>query len=150
MDEVTLENVLQINRPTLGDCAPVGLFRLIRLVAFEELLGEGAAGLAFQAGEKLGKSLGLSNIEELIKVCEDMKIGVIKVPEMGDHKIHVDVHECVTCSGMTPVGRPLCYLEGGLLSGAIKSILNKTVKVKEVTCIGGLGDQTCGFDIFLP
>jgi predicted hydrocarbon binding protein len=48
---------------------------------------------------------------------------------------------------MEPVGRPICHFEGGLIAGAINTILNKKVKVKEVTCIGGLGDETCGFDI---
>ncbi len=149
MKEVTVKNAMQVHRPKMGDEAPISLFRLIRLVAFEEVLGEGAGGLAFQAGEKLGKSLGLKSIDELVKTCEDLKIGYVKVKEVDESNIHVDVHECVTCSGLTPVGRPLCFFEGGLIAGAASSILNKKVEVKEVTCIGGLGHETCGFNIHI-
>jgi len=147
MKEITIENAMKVDRPKMGGDIPVGLFRLVRLVAFEEILGEGAAGLAFQAGERLGKSLGIKDLKGLVKACEDLKIGDVKISEESDNKIHVDVYECVTCSGMEPVGRPICHFEGGLIAGAINTILNKKVKVKEVTCIGGLGDETCGFDI---
>lgn len=149
MEEVTVKNAMQVNRPEMGDMVPVGLFRLVRLVAFEEVLGEGASGLAFQAGEQLGKSLGLKSIEDLVKTCEDLKIGIVKVSTIDEKNIHVDVHECVTCSGLTPVGRPLCFFEGGMIKGAASTILNRKVEVKEVTCIGGLGDETCGFNIHI-
>ena len=64
-------------------------------------------------------------------------------------KIHVDVFECVTCSGMATVGRTLCHFEGGLIAGAVETILKKKSRALEITCIGGLGDDACGFDINL-
>jgi hypothetical protein len=51
---------------------------------------------------------------------------------------------------MTPVGRVLCHFEGGLIAGAVGSILKKDVQAREVSCIGGLGDATCGFDLVIP
>jgi len=68
---------------------------------------------------------------------------------MRDDFIHVDVYECVTCAGMDVVGHTLCSFEGGLMAGAIESITGKKAVAKEVTCIGGFGDETCGFDIVL-
>jgi uncharacterized protein len=76
-----------------------------------------------------------------------LQIGIIKVPVMNDKLIHVDVYECVTCSGMDTVGRPICHFEGGLVAGAVESVLKKKTKAREVTCIGGLGHETCGFDL---
>jgi len=61
--------------------------------------------------------------------------------------LYVDVYECVTCAGLTPVGRKLCSFEGGLIAGVMESIVKKPVTATEVTCIGGLGHKTCGFDV---
>ncbi|MHB9137745.1 MAG: V4R domain-containing protein, partial [Acidithiobacillus ferrooxidans] len=56
-------------------------------------------------------------------------------------------YECVTCSGMKPVGRTLCSFEGGLIAGVAEGIFKYKVNVREVTCIGGLGHESCGFDV---
>jgi predicted hydrocarbon binding protein len=45
------------------------------------------------------------------------------------------------------VGRKLCSFEGGLIAGVMESIVKKPVTATEVTCIGGLGHKTCGFDV---
>jgi hypothetical protein len=50
---------------------------------------------------------------------------------------------------MQAVGRTLCHFEGGLVAGAVETILKKRSRAVEVTCIGGLGDDACGFDIDL-
>ena len=57
------------------------------------------------------------------------------------------MYECVTCSGLQPVGRSICHFEGGLIAGAVQDITGSKVRAKEITCIGGLGDETCGFDL---
>ena len=59
VDETTRRNVdvanaLNVLRPSLGNDAGVALYRLLRLVALEEILGRGAAGTAYVAGKKLG------------------------------------------------------------------------------------------------
>lgn len=146
---VDISNVLRIKRTTLGPEASIGLYRLLRLVALEDIIGRGAGSTAYLAGKKLGVNLGLAKLDDFLKLCADMKIGVIKVPVLTENKIHVDVHECVTCDGMVPVGRILCHFEGGLIAGAVETILKKKVRAQEVTCIGGLGSNTCGFDLEL-
>jgi hypothetical protein len=50
---------------------------------------------------------------------------------------------------MEPVGRPLCQFEGGIVAGAVQTILKKTTKAQEVTCIGGLGHDACGIEVHL-
>ena len=147
MKPVELSNALQIHRPETGKLVGVGLYRLLRLVAMEDILGTGASAISYYAGKKMGKELHLKKLEEFLALCDELKIGQIEVPVMTEEKIHVDVHECVTCSGLSPVGRTLCHFEGGLIAGVIEGILGKHVQAHEVSCIGGLGNKTCGFEL---
>jgi predicted hydrocarbon binding protein len=147
MARIEVGNALSILRPTLGDQAGIGLYRLLRLVALEDIIGRGASGTAYIAGKKLGNGLGLKRLDDFLELCTSLKIGVIKVPTLTASQAHVDVYECVTCSGMTPVGRTLCSFEGGLIAGVVETVTGKRAKAREVTCIGGLGHDSCGFDI---
>ncbi len=149
MKPIEVANALKINRPELGDKVGLGLYRLLRLVALEDIMGPGASSISYYAGKKLGQQLGVKSINDLLEFCQQINIGKISVSEIVDNKVHVDVHECATCAGMEPVGRPICHFEGGLIAGALESITNTKVQAKEVTCIGGLGDETCGFDIIM-
>ncbi|WP_051299863.1 DUF2507 domain-containing protein [Methylobacter luteus] len=144
---IDVENALNVVRPTLGNNAGVALYRLLRLVALEDIIGRGASGAAYLAGKKLGVSLGLTKLEDFLQLCKDLNIGIIEVPVATETKVHVDVYECVTCSGLEAVGRPICHFEGGLIAGAVQTITGRSARAREVTCIGGLGDKTCGFDI---
>jgi predicted hydrocarbon binding protein len=144
---VDISNALKISRPSLGDNAGIALYRLLRLVALEDIIGRGAAGTAYVAGKKLGMSLGITKLEDFLALCTALKIGIIKVPIQTAERVHVDVYECVTCSGLDRVGRPLCHFEGGLIAGAVEAIVKKRTRAHEVTCIGGLGDKSCGFDL---
>jgi len=144
---IEVANALQVLRPSLGDSAGVALYRLLRLVALEDIIGRGAAGTAYVAGKKLGISLGLSKLDELLELCASLKIGIIKVPVATPSRVRVEVFECVTCSGLTPVGRTLCHFEGGLIAGSLQTIFKQKVRAIETTCIGGLGDEACGFDL---
>lgn len=146
---VDVDNALRIVRPTLGDNAGIALYRLLRLVALEDIIGRGAAGTAYVAGKKLGGALGLTTLDQFLELCASLKIGIIDVPVLTSTKVHVDVYECVTCSGMEVVGRTLCSFEGGLIAGVVESVVKTRARAREVTCIGGLGDNTCGFDIDL-
>jgi predicted hydrocarbon binding protein len=146
-DRVDVGNALSILRPTLGDQAGIGLYRLLRLVALEDIIGRGAAGTAYIAGKKLGASLGLTTLDDFLGLCTSLKIGVIKVPRLTANNAHVDVYECVTCAGMKTVGRTLCSFEGGMIAGVVETVTKKRARAREVTCIGGLGHESCGFDI---
>jgi predicted hydrocarbon binding protein len=146
---VDIANALKIARPSLGDNVGVALYRLLRLVALEDIIGRGAAGTAYVAGKKLGISLNMSKLEDFLALCSALKIGIIKVPVLTNEKIRIDVYECITCSGMDRVGRALCHFEGGLIAGVVETVLKKKTRAHEVTCIGGFGDDACGFDLEL-
>lgn len=140
---------MSVDRPTLGDQSAIALYRLLRLVALEDIIGRGAAGTAYVAGKKLGVALGLTSLDALLSVCNSLSLGIIKVPVLTESRIYVEVYECVTCSGMRPVGRTLCQFEAGIVAGAVQTITGKSTRAKELTCIGGLGHDNCGIEILL-
>ncbi|MCK6544820.1 hypothetical protein L6R52_03060 [Myxococcota bacterium] len=144
---VEVANALQIARPKLGDVSGVALYRLLRLVALEDIIGRGASGTAYIAGKKLGAGLGITQLDAFLELCKALRIGIIEVPVISESHIRIDVYECVTCSGLTPVGRTLCHFEGGLIAGVVESVIKKPVRANEVMCIGGLGDKSCSFDV---
>jgi predicted hydrocarbon binding protein len=144
---VDVTNALRVLRPSLGGDAGVALYRLLRLVALEDIIGRGAAGTAYLAGKKLGISLGLDKLDALLELCDALKVGIIKIPIATETRVRVEVFECVTCSGLTPVGRVLCHFEGGLIAGSLTTIFKQKIRAVETKCIGGLGDEACSFDI---
>lgn len=148
-EKITVANALQVVRPVTGDLTGVGLFRLLRLVALEDILGRGAKGTAYIAGKKTGKALGITDLDAFLELCKVLRIGQIKVPVLTASKARIDVYECVTCAGMTPVGRTLCHFEAGLMAGVVEVVMKKPVKGQEVTCIGGLGHDACGVDLLI-
>ena len=145
--EIEVANALKLARPNLGPETGVALYRMLRLVAYEDIMGRAAGGVTYYAGKKLGASLGITQLEDFIDLCVDQKIGRIDVPLFQENQIYVDVYECVTCSGLDPVGRPLCHFEGGLIAGVVEGLVKRPVKAREHTCIGGLGHESCGFEL---
>jgi predicted hydrocarbon binding protein len=146
---IDITNALSIIRPKLGDRAGVALYRLLRLVALEDIIGRGAGATAYVAGKKLGQNLGVTKLEDFLALCSAISLGIVKVPVMTASRIYVDVFECVTCSGMAPVGRTLCQFEGGLVAGVVQAITGKNTRAKEMTCIGGLGHDSCGVEVLM-
>ncbi|MBU2831069.1 MAG: V4R domain-containing protein [Acidithiobacillus ferriphilus] len=146
-EKIDFANATKVVRPTLGNEAPIALFRLVRLILLEDMFGVSSTAQAYLSGRHLGYSLGLKDLSQFVELCEQLKIGVVKTGENDKGQLHIDVYECVTCSGMEPVGRTLCSFEGGLIAGVAEGIFKNKVNVREVTCIGGLGHESCGFDI---
>lgn len=146
---VDIPNALSILRPRLGDQAGVALYRLLRLVALEDIIGRGAGATAYVAGKKLGTNLGITKLEDFLALCSAISLGVVQVPVMTASRIQVDVYECVTCAGLTPVGRTLCQFEAGIVAGVVQAVTKRPTKAKEVTCIGGLGHDACGVEVLL-
>ena len=147
--KIDIANALSIIRPKLGDRAGVALYRLLRLVALEDIIGRGAGATAYVAGKKLGQNLGITNLDDFLALCSSISLGIVKVPVMTPNRIYVDVYECVTCSGMAPVGRTLCQFEAGIVGGVVQAITGKQTKAKEMTCIGGLGHDSCGVEVLM-
>src|SRR3954463_1384564 len=119
---IDIPNALSIVRPKLGDKAGVALYRLLRLVALEDIIGRGAGATAYVAGKKLGINLGITKLENFLQLCASINLGIIRVPVLTASRVYVDVFECVTCSGMKPVGRTLCQFEAGIVAGVVQTV----------------------------
>lgn len=140
----SIDEISKSNRHTLGRDIDVAVFRLIRFMDLEKYLGRGAHGVICECGRELGQSLNPKSIDDIIKFCEEYKIGKIEV--VNKNPIQIRVYECISCSGLPEVGETLCWFEGGFIAGCLEKILNKKVRAKETHC-AGLGDDFCQFEI---
>ena len=141
--KLSVGDVSQVARPVLGAEMPVALFRVVRLIAMEDILGRSVGSMLYNAGEKIGLSLDVASPAELVNLIEALKIGKVEVVEASAQCVVADVYECVTCSGLERVGYSICHFEAGLVAGALIKITRGSVFVKETRCIGGLGDPMC-------
>lgn len=143
-------NALNINnflplRPTVGDDFPVLLWRLIRMVGLPKILEEDAPIATYLMGKDIGKILKLKNLEEMTNKLAELKIGKIILSSKTKDYLRVEIGECLTCSGITPIaGRPLCHLETGIIAGVLEGLYpDRKIIGEEIKCIGGLGDDVC-------
>ncbi len=144
--EITLKKILSPVRPTLGNEMSVVPWRILRILGLKKVFPGITDAIVYRTGKEIGKSLDVSTAEELLKLINSLKIGIVKVVEQKENKIIIDVEECVSCSGIDPTGAPMCFFEGGLIAGGLEKVLNKPVTVKETKCMGGFGDEVCRFE----
>jgi len=144
---VDVASALRIARPTLGAEAGVGLYRLLRLVAFDAMAGAEAIATARAAGEKIGRSLGLGKLDDFVALCTSLKLGVVEASVLTESSVRVVVRECIACAGHHGGGERMCHFEGGLVAGAVAAIFRRPVRVRETACQGGCGDDACRFDV---
>ena len=134
-------------RPSLGAEAGVGLYRLLRLAAFDTMAGAEAIAAARGAGEKIGRSLGLRKLDDLAALCRSLKLGIVDVSIVTETCLRIALRECAACAGAQESGDAVCHFEGGLLAGAVGVIFGRSVRFRETTCQGGHGDDACRFEI---
>ena len=144
--QVSLKEILNPKRPTLGNEMSVVPWRLLRIIALKKFIPTATDPIIYEAGKEIGKNLDVSTIEEFLKIVSSLKIGIIKVVEKKKNKVVIDVKECVSCSGITPIKEPMCFFEGGLIAGGLGKVLGKDVRVIETKCMGGFGDEVCRFE----
>ena len=144
-------------RPQLGAGANINLFRLlVHWVLFNEL-GERWKDAVKQFGVNVG-SLAYSSMADEIKdwqvavlaLKKFMKfngLGVVSqiTPKTGD-MLRLMVDESLSSSGITNVGRRLCYLESGVIQGFFSKFYDRPVSCEEEKC-WALGNDHCEFSI---
>lgn len=96
----------------------------------------------YQAGWRIGTQLPMNDLEEIPAKIEALGVGNLKFHSIKENKIIVKWYECLTCSHLPSIGQPLCYLESGLLAGALYKVLEQPVDVEETKC-WGTGDNHC-------
>ena len=143
--KLNISDVLNHRRPELGNSVSIQVFRVLRHVALDDMIGPGGSGIVYQAGKNIGRALELESIDDFLDWVEKSGIGIPEVENTGNCII-ARVYECVTCSGLPNIGRPVCHFEGGLIAGFLERLFNKRFIAKEVKC-WCLGYEVCEFEI---
>lgn len=148
MDFFTFDDMKKINRKTLGGSVPLELFRSVRLIGMYQGLPLNGKNTTLTVGRKIGESMQVTSIEEILQQFEVLKIGIPKIIERTDKEIHIAIEDCF-CEGL-PVheGKMVCDLEGAILEGALSTIYKGKIHVREIKCNVN-GDDNCEYKIKL-
>lgn len=149
LQQYTFEDMRQMNRTTLGNMVPLELFRTIRLIGMNQGLPLGGKGTTVTIGRKIGESLPVQSVEELLQIFEELKIGIPRIVHSDERKINIAVDDCF-CKGLPSLEdeRMVCDLEGAIIEGALCRILGRKVSVKEIKC-NVTGHQHCEYEVKL-
>ncbi|WP_207627746.1 MULTISPECIES: V4R domain-containing protein [Bacillaceae] len=148
MELFTYDDMKKINRKTLGNMIPLELFRSVRLIGMYQGLPMNGKNTTIAVGRKIGQSLPVHKIEEVLSHFEELKIGIPTVLESTDNDVLVKIDDCF-CKGLPQhPGNKVCDLEGAILEGAISSFYDGRVTVQEEKCNVN-GDSCCEYRIKL-
>lgn len=149
MLQYTFDDMKLMDRNVLGNMVPLELFRTIRLIRLNQGLPLGGKGTTLTVGRKIGESLPVTSIEELLQIFEDLKIGIPRIVHADERKINIAVDDCF-CKGLPSLEeeKMVCDLEGAILEGALCKILGRKVSVKEIKC-NVTGHEHCEYEVKL-
>lgn len=147
MQQYSFEDMRQIDRSTLGNTVPLELFRTIRLIGLNQGLPLGGKGTTLTIGRKIGESLPVSSVDDLLQMFEELKIGIPRIVHSDERKINITVEDCF-CKGLPSLEdeKMVCDLEGAILEGALGKILGRKVSVKEIKC-NVTGHEHCEYEV---
>ncbi|GAB3122530.1 V4R domain-containing protein [Novispirillum itersonii] len=145
MTAFTFDDMRKIDRKTLGGEVPLELFRTIRLIGLHQGLPMGGKATTLTVGRKIGDSLPVRSVDDILKIFVDLKIGLPKVIHQDPDLVRVVVEDCF-CDGLPASGTSVCDLEGAILEGAMAKVTGKTVRVRETKC-NVAGHEHCEYEI---
>ncbi|MCQ6276763.1 4-vinyl reductase [Bacillus sp. V3B] len=148
MRDFTFDDMKQINRDELGDHVPLELFRAIRLIGMYQGLPMKGKSTTLTVGRKIGESLPVHSLEDIIEMFVQLKIGKPTILEKTENEISIIVEDCF-CKGIpAQEGKLVCDLEGAILEGALKKLWKQEINLREVKCNVN-GDEHCEYKITL-
>lgn len=146
MNSFTFSDMGSITRTRLGDQVPLELFRTIRLIGLYQGLPMGGKGTTLTVGRKIGESLPVNSLEELLKLIQDLKIGIPRVLSREEGLLRIAMDDCF-CKGLPVMEEKMvCDLEGAIMEGALSRIWGKRVNVRETKC-NVSGHEHCEYEI---
>ena len=153
LDEAQTQHPLDIprifehDRPTLNGTVPISLYRMVRLLAFREVVGSKiSAAILSVSGRSVVRKMGVHGLSELLRAIEEFSLGRVQIEDQRDGRVVLVVTECATCSGAPNIGEPLCHFEAGFIAGALEGELGDHVRAVETRC-WGLGDKICRWEV---
>jgi uncharacterized protein len=142
--EFSFEDMKKINRDILGDQVPLELFRAIRLIGMYQGLPMHGKNTTITVGRKIGDSMPVKSIEEVLQLFEHLRIGIPRIIKETKSEIRIAVDDCF-CKGLPQLdGQMVCDLEGAILEGSLTKVLNKRLSTREVKC-NVHGDEHCEY-----
>jgi predicted hydrocarbon binding protein len=148
MEGFTYEDMKLIEREQLGNQVPLELFRTIRLIGLNQGLPMGGKGTTLTVGRKIGESLPVRTVEDLLELFRELKIGLAEVVHRDERTMRIAVEDCF-CKGLPVIEeKKVCDLEGAIMEGALVKILNRKVSVREIRC-NVSGDDHCEYEVRL-
>lgn len=146
MDTFTFQDMGSIQREKLGSQVPLELFRTIRLIGMHQGLPMGGKGTTLTVGRKIGESLPVNSLEELLALIEQLQIGIPHVLSNEPGLIRIAMEDCF-CKGLPVLDEKMvCDLEGAIMEGALTRIWDKRVTVRETKC-NVSGHSHCEYEI---
>ena len=153
LDEAQTQHPLDIprifehDRPTLNGTVPISLYRMVRLLAFREVVGSKiSAAILSVSGRSVARKMGVHGLSELLQALNEISLGRVQIEDQRDGRVVLVVTECATCSGAPNIGEPLCHFEAGFIAGALEGELGDHVRAVETRC-WGLGDKICRWEV---
>ncbi|MCJ7822658.1 MAG: NAD-binding protein [Armatimonadetes bacterium] len=158
VEQVTTELREALRASAAGGAEPSAaprqiLFRALRLALQE--LSPGMDDTLHSLGRQFGRAAVAPNltgenlcdaVQQLPALWSSAGLGTVRVAQCNDEAATIEETVCATCQGMPKVGRTVCNLERGVITGALEARLGRTVHTKETKC-WGLGDSICEFQI---
>lgn len=146
MDRFSFEDMKKIKRDQLGNQVPLELFRAIRLIGMYQGLPMKGKSTTLTVGRKIGESLPVETVEEVLKLFSDLKIGMPRIVFQDDKDLRIAVDDCF-CEGLPAhEGNMVCDLEGAILEGALTKVWNRKISIRETKCNVN-GDDHCEYKI---
>lgn len=149
MQQYTFEDMQKMDRAKLGNMVPLELFRTIRLIGMNQGLPMGGKGTTLTVGRKIGESLPVTSVDDLLALFEELKIGIPRIVYSDERKMNIVVEDCF-CKGLPTLEeeKMICDLEGAILEGALTKLLGRRISVREIKC-NATGDEYCEYEVKL-
>jgi diguanylate cyclase (GGDEF)-like protein len=150
---IMIDDVMPAVRPELGAGVALDYFRMVRVLAWNEILGGSAKRLAYAAGEKIGRQLAIGSLDDLAGKIRGMGMATVEITpplSIGDTQgmMTIAFRESAVSAGLHSFSEPVCSFEAGFLAGALEKLFRKKVTVAETRCMA-IGDDHCQFEVRL-
>lgn len=148
LQEFSFDDMKKISRTALGEAVPIELYRAIRLIGMYQGLPMKGKGTTLTVGRKIGESLPVHSVQELLDLFRELKVGDPQIVLEEENKLHIAVKDCF-CVGLPEIeGNLVCDLEGAIMEGALSKMMDKRVSVRKIKCNVN-GDDCCEYEVRL-
>lgn len=138
-----INEISKVYRPSLGDMIPVTAYRMTRLLALREVLGNELASSILQlSGRSLAAKMNITSINDIVHFLESMAIGKLSVEAHDNSSTIISARECAVCAGIPNIGSPVCSFEGGFIAGGLEKFTGHRYNMIETDC-WALGNNIC-------